>query len=98
MSLVVLRRVRASEVELDDRNVAVNDAMRASANFVRDSISALLRVGARNAGILIQSGLLRASHSSRASGLFALSNSMLRIVESVCSVFDNNRTKQIRSL
>ena len=69
--------------ELDTRTVEVTDAMRASAILVRESLSALLRVGARNAGILLQSGLLRAGHASRASDLYALSNTMLRIAEGV---------------
>ncbi len=69
--------------ELDTRTVEVTDAMRASAILVRESLSALLRVGARNAGILLQSGLLRAGHASRASDLYSLSNTMLRIAEGV---------------
>jgi hypothetical protein len=67
----------------DNRMVEVSDAMRASAILVRGSISALLRVGARNAGLLLQSGLLRAGHSCRASDLYALSNTLLRIAEGV---------------
>lgn len=69
--------------ELDTRTVEVTDAMRASAILVRESLSALLRIGARNAGILMQSGLLRAGHASRASDLYSLSNTMLRIAEGV---------------
>ena len=65
------------------QTVDVTDSMRASASMVRESLSSLLRVGARNAGILLQSGLLRAGHSCRASDLFALSNTMLRIAEGV---------------
>lgn len=72
-----------SDAQLDTRTVDVTDAMRASAILVRETLSTLLRVGARNAGILLQSGLLRAGHASRASDLYALSNTMLRIAEGV---------------
>ncbi len=72
-----------SDPAFDTRTVEVTDAMRASAILVRESLSALLRVGARNAGILLQSGLLRAGHSCRASDLYALSNTVLRIAEGV---------------
>ncbi len=72
-----------SDPEFDTRTVEVSDAMRASAILVRESLSALLRVGARNAGIILQSGLLRAGHSCRASDLYALSNTLLRIAEGV---------------
>lgn len=72
-----------TDCELDTRTVEVTDTMRASAILVRESLSALLRVGARNAGILLQSGLLRAGHASRASDLYSLSNTMLRIAEGV---------------
>lgn len=74
---------RQTDVELDTRTVEVSDNMRSTAMFARESLSALLRVGARNAGILLQSGLLRAGHSCRASDLFALSNTLLRIAEGV---------------
>jgi hypothetical protein len=67
----------------DNRVVEVSGAMRASAILVRESLSALLRVGARNAGLLLQSGLLRAGHSCRASDLYAISNTLLRIAEGV---------------
>ena len=71
------------DCESDVRTAQVSDAMRASAIVVRESLSALLRVGARNAGILLQSGLLRAGHSCRASDLNSLSNTLLRIAEGV---------------
>lgn len=68
---------------LVSRTVDVSDAMRASALLVRASLGSLLRVGARNAGIVLQSELLRAGHSCRASDLYALSNTLLRIAEGV---------------
>lgn len=74
---------RQTDRELDTRTVEVSDDMRSNAIFARESLSALLHVGARNAGILLQSGLLRAGHSCRASDLFALSNTLLRIAEGV---------------
>ncbi len=70
-------------LDVESRMVEVSEAMRASALLVRQSLSSVLRVGARNAGILLQSGLLRAGHSCRASDLYALSNTMLRIAEGV---------------
>jgi hypothetical protein len=54
-----------------------------AARLAHSAASSLLAVGARQAGLLLQSALLRAGHSCRSVGLVNLGNTILRIVESV---------------
>lgn len=63
--------------------VEVTETMRNAARKVRASLATLLQVGARNAGTLVQSTMLRAGHTCRVSELYALSYTVLRIAEGV---------------
>jgi hypothetical protein len=51
-----------------------------SAGELVDSIAQLLRVGVASAGVVVQSGLLRASHQCRAEGLHRLAALGLRVI------------------
>ena len=71
--------------ELDDafRWCGVSEGMRAAARNATKSIERLLAIGARNAGMLLQTELLRASHLCRAEEFVTLSNSLVSVVEGV---------------
>ncbi|HBJ38266.1 MAG TPA: hypothetical protein DDZ51_26635 [Planctomycetaceae bacterium] len=64
-----------------DPQVDVTDEMRSAAKLAQSAVAAVLRVGASRAGLLVQSTVLRAAHQCRESGLIALGNTLLRIVE-----------------
>lgn len=74
----------ATETEIDEtRSVEVSEDSRAVARKAIDSIERLLRVGARNAGLLLQTELLQSSHLCRAAELVNLGNTLISIVEGV---------------
>ncbi|HEV7283010.1 MAG TPA: hypothetical protein VGN57_22580 [Pirellulaceae bacterium] len=61
----------------------VTSAMQDAATRVRGAAADVLHVGARGAGTLVQSGLLRAGHQCRAAELPALGNAVLRVAEGI---------------
>lgn len=63
--------------------VAVTSEMKAAAQSTAHALGAILAVGAQSAGLLLQSGALRAGHQCRAAGLITLGLTMLRIAEGI---------------
>lgn len=63
--------------------IAITEAMRAAAVAARTAINSIVTVGASRSGLLLQSSCLRAGHHCRSSGLVALGNALLRIVEGI---------------
>ncbi|MFO0923583.1 MAG: hypothetical protein U0905_13975 [Pirellulales bacterium] len=83
--LIATKEAFTSEANSSRPNpmVEVTESMRSAASKVRESLATLLQVGARNAGTLVQSTMLRAGHTCRVSELYALSHTVLRIAEGV---------------
>lgn len=67
----------------EKRVTEVADGTRAVARSAVESLEQLLRIGARNSGLLLQTDLLRVSHLCRASGVVTLSNALVSIVEGI---------------
>jgi hypothetical protein len=73
---------QATPVSLDSDEdlVEPSDAQRNTARELANSVSELLRAGVANAGVVVQSGLLRAVHQCRADGLHRLAALGLRVI------------------
>lgn len=69
--------------ETVEAQVPVTSEMRESALQAKAELAALLRVGGRRADLLRQSGILRAAHQCRATGLINLANALLGLLESI---------------
>ncbi len=63
-----------------DDNVQPTENQRRAASELAKNLTHLLRVGVANAGVVIQSGLLRAVHQCRAAGLHRLGAVGLRVI------------------
>lgn len=70
----------APDSDDDDDRLEPDEKQRRSASELVRSVAQLLQVGVANAGLVVQSGLLRAVHQCRADGLHRLANLGLRIV------------------
>lgn len=81
-----------------DPQVDVTDEMRAAARLAQLAVAAVLRIGGSRAGLLVQSSLLRAAHQCRESGLIALGNTLLRIVEGSGRLRSNRDTADASTL
>lgn len=81
-----------------DPQMVVTDEMRAAARLAQSAVAAVLRVGASRAGLLVQSSVLRAAHQCRESGLIALGNTLLRIVEGSGRLRSNRETGDASAL
>ncbi len=68
--------VEADLIEPDEKQ-------RHAARELANSIAQLLRVGVANAGVVVQSGLLRAIHQCRADGLHRLASLGLRVITGI---------------
>jgi hypothetical protein len=75
----------AEEHGLDDSTkfLDVSEKLRGAARNAMECLDCLLRVGARNAGVLLQTDLLRSAHKCRASEFVSLSNALISIVEGI---------------
>jgi hypothetical protein len=76
---------RADEVDVatpdvDGDTVEPDENQRNSANELVSSVAKLLQVGVASAGVVVQSGMLRAVHQCRADGLHRLAGLGLRVV------------------
>ncbi len=60
--------------------VEVDEKQRRAASELANSVGQLLRVGVASAGVVVQSGLLRAVHQCRADGLYRLAALGLRVI------------------
>ena len=71
----------------DDESTAnlieVSDAMRAVAHQTLIAVESVLTTGARSAGVVLQSSLLRAAHQCRAEVLIHLANATIRFAEGI---------------
>lgn len=72
--------------EEESDSVAPEPSQSACARTMADAIGRLLYVGAAQAGLMVQSGLLRAVHQCRAEGLHRLGSLALRVVTGVNEV------------
>ena len=86
-----------SEVpSIDERN-AISESLRPSdkhkkaAKFMTRSISQILQIGIANAGVVAQSGLLRAVHQCRAEGLHRASSIGLRVATGITQFRSRSR-------
>jgi hypothetical protein len=69
--------------DADSDSVEASAGQRASTRELVSAIERILSVGAANAGVVVQSGLLRAVHQCRAEGLHRLAALGLRVVTGV---------------
>lgn len=74
-------------------DVTTTDSQRQSAAALAESLALLLRVGVASAGVVVQSGLLRAVHQSRAEGLHRAAAAGLRVITGVGQI----RTREAES-
>lgn len=65
---------------VDDDAVELDEKQRQAARQLQAGTAQLLRVGVANAGLVVQSGLLRAVHQCRADGLHRLAALGLRVI------------------
>ena len=65
---------------LEEDVVESDEKQQHAARELANSVSQLLRVGVANAGVVVQSGLLRAVHQCRAEGLHRLAALGLRVI------------------
>lgn len=84
--------VEQVQTAASDPQIVVTDEMRAAARLAQSAVASVLRVGASRAGLLVQSSVLRAAHQCRESGLIALGNTLLRIVEGSGRLRSNRET------
>lgn len=75
--------IKQQEGLAEPSSVGVTSGMKDCAKSVQQSLTGLLRKGARNAGVLMHSGLLRSAHACRISELHALSNTVFRIAHRI---------------
>jgi hypothetical protein len=88
----------ATEQAASDPQMVVTDEMRTAARLAQSAVAAVLRVGASRTGLLVQSSVLRAAHQCRESGLIALGNTLLRIVEGSGRLRSNRETADASAL
>ena len=72
--------VEPASLEAEDDAIEVDEGQRFAAQEMSTNVGKLLRVGIANAGVVVQSGLLRAVHQCRAEGLQRLATLGLRVI------------------
>jgi len=95
-SSAVAHEEKSNEAVVEE--VLISNEMRAAASLAQGAVAAVLKVGARRAGLLVQSGLLRAAHQCRANNLISLGNSLLRIVAAAGRLRSNDDTASASQL
>jgi hypothetical protein len=75
--------VSASSTAAEEDHVVPEESQRHAARDLVNCVNQLLRVGVANAGVVVQSGLLRAVHQCRADGLHRLAALGLRILAGI---------------
>ncbi len=73
-------QVESATSGMDEDTIHPSERQRQAAAALAMSIAQLLRVGVASAGVVVQSGLLRAVHQCRAEGLYRAAATGLRIV------------------
>ncbi len=81
LEIAIVEAVPVEEEEAAEGSLFETDEKQQhAARGLVDSVALLLRVGVANAGVVVQSGLLRAVHQCRAEGLHRLAGLGLRVV------------------
>jgi hypothetical protein len=73
----------AASLQAPDDTIEVNDNQHCAARTLVASLAQMLRIGVANAGIAVQSGILRSIHQCRAEGLHRLAALGLRVIAGV---------------
>jgi hypothetical protein len=76
-------QVEIVDTDADEDLVEPDEKLKYAANEMTRNIGQLLRVGVANAGLVVQSGLLRAVHQCRAEGLHRLAALGLRAITGI---------------
>lgn len=78
--------VESEASETDEDLIEPDEKQRRAARELTDSLAHLLMVGVVNAGVVVQSGLLRAAHQCRAEGLHRLAAMALRVSAGISEI------------
>lgn len=79
-------RVETASSEADEDVAEPDEKQQHAVRELVNNMAQLLRVGVANAGVVVQSGLLRSAHQCRAEGLHRLAALVLRVIAGISEI------------